>query len=217
MKNKNLKKYSIQFITHCSEKYDYFESAKMALMGGIRWIQLRIKHQPMYVVRKEGIIIQELCKKYDALFFINDYVELAVELKADGVHLGQSDMSVKEARMICNNQLLIGGTANTYEQIESLYYQKVNYIGLGPYRFTTTKENISTVLGLQGIKDIVAKCATKGIQIPIYVIGGITKDDVSPIIKSGVQGVAISSAILQAVSPIKESMDFVSTIKSAQI
>lgn len=213
MKSRDLKNYKIQFITHYTEHYDYFESAQMALQGGIRWIQVRIKHQPLSVVKEESIRIQQLCKQYDALFFIDDYVELAMELKADGVHLGQNDMPVKEARMLSNNQLLIGGTANTFEQIESLYQQKADYIGLGPYRFTKTKENLSAVLGSKGVEEIIAKCRRKGIDIPIHIIGGIRKADVLPILKAGAHGVAVSSAILQANLPIEEAAAFVSAVK----
>jgi thiamine-phosphate pyrophosphorylase len=164
-------------------------------------------------VKEESIRIQQLCKQYDALFFIDDYVELAMELKADGVHLGQNDMPVKEARMLSNNQLLIGGTANTFEQIESLYQQKADYIGLGPYRFTKTKENLSAVLGSKGVEEIIAKCRRKGIDIPIHIIGGIRKADVLPILKAGAHGVAVSSAILQANLPIEEAAAFVSAVK----
>lgn len=214
MKNTFLKDYSIQFITHSTEKYGYYESAKIALEGGIRWIQLRMKDASMNEIRKEAIRIRDLCKQYQALFFIDDHVELALELHADGVHLGQMDMPMKDARKLTGKDLWIGGTANSFSQIQALDKEGADYIGLGPYRFTHTKNKLSPILGLDGIQKIILQCQLRKIELPIHVIGGIRKEDVQAILRSGVDGIAISSAILQADNPLEEAKCFLNLINN---
>mgnify|MGYP000847420413 CR=1 FL=1 len=214
MKRKYIKDYKLQFITHCTESYDYYESAKIALEGGIRWIQLRMKDAGEDKIRKEAKHIKILCQKYDALFIIDDYVELAIELEADGVHLGQNDMPVKDARRLAGMKLIIGGTANTFSQLQVLYQEGVDYIGLGPFRFTQTKHKLAPILGLEGVKEIVHKCKYHLIDLPVYVIGGVQKEDVTTILQTGVSGIALSSAILHTKRPLNEAKEFVQLINT---
>lgn len=209
MKRKCVKDYRLQFITHCTESYDYYEAAKIALEGGIRWIQLRMKEASENEIRKEAMRIKKICQMYDALFIIDDYVELAIELEVDGVHLGQNDMPVKDARRLAGMKLIIGGTANTFSQLQILYKEGVDYIGLGPFRFTQTKHKLSPILGLEGVKEIIHACKYHHIDLPVYVIGGVQKEDVTIILQTGVAGIALSSAIIQAKHPMNEAKEFV--------
>ena len=141
----------IQFITHKNERYGYVDGARMALLGGCRWIQLRMKDATDDEARPLAVEIKKLCKEYGAKFIIDDRVSLVKEIGADGVHLGKNDMPVDEARRVLGTDYIIGGTANTFEDIERLARQGADYIGCGPFRFTTTKKNLSPVLGLEGI------------------------------------------------------------------
>ncbi|MDD5825971.1 MAG: thiamine phosphate synthase, partial [Prevotellaceae bacterium] len=125
---------AIQFITHETETVGYVEGARMALEGGCRWIQLRMKDASDDEVREAAAEIQPMCKAHDAIFLLDDRVELAKELKADGVHLGKNDMPVDEARRVLGEEFIIGGTANTFEDIERLARQGADYIGCGPFR-----------------------------------------------------------------------------------
>ena len=195
---------AIQFITHETETIGYVEGARMALEGGCRWIQLRMKDASDDEVRKAAAEIQPLCKAHDAIFLLDDRVELAKELKADGVHLGKNDMPVDEARRVLGEEFIIGGTANTFEDIERLASQGADYIGCGPFRFTTTKKNLAPVLGLEGYRDIIAKMEDAGIDLPVVAIGGITADDIDEILATGVRGIALSSTILRAENPVEE-------------
>jgi thiamine-phosphate pyrophosphorylase len=195
----------LQFITHTTEKYSYFESARMALEGGCRWIQLRMKDTPIDVMEQEALRVQALCKEYDAIFIIDDQVELAQKIKADGVHLGLSDMPVTEARKILGEEFIIGATANTFDDIKSHYQRGADYIGLGPFRYTTTKKNLSPVLGLQGYSDILISMKAEGIDLPLVAIGGITYNDLSDLKRVGISAVALSGAILNANDPAKET------------
>ena len=197
----------IQFITHYTEHYSYLDSARIALEGGCRWIQLRMKNCPLSEVEAVGRQVKALCKEHDAIFIIDDYVELAQKLEADGVHLGKNDMPVAEARQVLGEGFLIGGTANTFEDIVRHYQGGADYIGCGPFRFTTTKQNLSPVLGLQGYANLMQQMKETDIHLPVVAIGGITRQDIPDILRTGVHGIALSGAVLHADNPVKEMQD----------
>ncbi|MCL2132581.1 MAG: thiamine phosphate synthase [Lentimicrobiaceae bacterium] len=194
---------AFQFITHRTEKYDYYQSAEMALLGGCKWIQLRMKNADIEEVRQVALRLKPLCKSHNAVFLLNDHVELCKEIEADGVHLGKTDMNPLDARQLLGNNVIIGSTCNTFEDIDNLKDRPIDYIGLGPFRFTDTKKGLSPVLGLEGYRQIVTQCIDNKIYTPIVAIGGITADDVIPILQTGIKGVAVSSAILQAENPVE--------------
>ena len=149
-------------------------------------------------------VIKDLCDTHDAIFIIDDHVELAKEIKADGVHLGKSDMSVDEARRILGKGFIIGATANTYEDVEKHWHSGADYIGCGPFRYTETKKNLSPIVGLEGYEKIIVRMSNAEIDIPVVAIGGITIDDISAIMKTGVDGIALSGTVLRAENPVEE-------------
>lgn len=206
----------LQFITHFTDRYSYYDSARMALEGGCRWIQLRMKDATPEEVRTEAVRVQALCKEYGATFIIDDQVELVKELHADGVHLGKKDMPIAEARQILGKDFIIGGTANTFEDVQMHYQAGADYIGCGPFRFTTTKKNLSPILGLDGYASIVSQMKTEGINLPIVAIGGITYDDIPFIMQIGVTGIALSGTILRAENPVDETRRILEAIRSAK-
>lgn len=195
----------LQFITHFTEKYSYYDSARMALEGGCRWIQLRMKDASPEEVEQEALRVQALCRTYHATFIIDDHVELVKKLHTDGVHLGKHDMPVAEARRLLGNGFIIGGTANTFDDVKMHYEAGADYIGCGPFRFTTTKKNLSPILGLKGYRRIVSQMKEAGINLPIVAIGGITREDIPAILQTGVTGVALSGTILRADNPAEET------------
>ena len=234
----NLQNVHLQFITHYTEKYSYIDSAKIALEGGCRWIQLRMKDVPETALEHHALIIQEMCRNYGATFIIDDNVFLAKKIKADGVHLGKNDMPITEARRILGEDFIIGGTVNTFEDILKIIdnvqvgistnlvtdnnCQKlkansqrpmVNYFGCGPFRFTQTKQKLSPILGIEGYKEIVKKKNEYNIDIPIVAIGGIVNADIPHVLETGIDGIALSSSVLRAENPIEEMKNIVSTIK----
>ena len=194
----------IQFITHRNDRYGYVDGARMALEGGCKWIQLRMKGASDDEVAEAAAQIQPLCREHEAIFLLDDRVELAKSLNADGVHLGKNDMPVSEARQVLGEEFIIGGTANTFEDIQRLASQGADYIGCGPFRFTTTKEKLAPVLGLEGYRRIVEQMGANGVNLPIVAIGGITFDDIPAIMQTGVDGIAVSGAILNADNPVEE-------------
>ena len=184
----------IQFITHANERYDYLDGVRMALEGGCRWIQLRMKDASEEEVLKAAKSTRKLCRQYDAVFILDDYVELVERTGADGVHLGKNDMPIDKARRLIGKDKIIGGTANTFEDVKRIYSAGADYIGCGPFRFTTTKKKLSPILGLDGYRRIIEQMNTYGINIPIIAIGGILLQDVSDIMQTRVSGVAVSGA-----------------------
>lgn len=200
----------IQFITHSNERYDHVEGAKLALQGGCRWIQLRMKDAMEIDFLRAAKKIRRLCDEYHATFILDDHVEWVGLTGADGVHLGKNDMPVDEARKMLGRNKIIGGTANTFEDVERLFRQGADYIGCGPFRFTTTKKNLSPVLGLEGYRDITAQMKAHDIQLPIVAIGGILHQDIPAIMQTGVTGIAVSGAVLNAENPVEEMRLFIS-------
>lgn len=202
----------LQFISHYSEEVSYLEGCRMALEGGCRWIQLRVKGAPDEEVFPLAIQVQRLCKEHDAVFLIDDRVALVKEIGADGVHLGKNDMPVSEARQLLGEEYIIGGTANTMDDICALIGQGVDYIGCGPFRFTTTKEKLSPLLGAEGYRKLLEAMEEQQLTTPLVAIGGITLEDL-PLLRSvGVKGFAVSGAILHAPDPVAATRQWVDII-----
>ena len=199
----SLDRFQLQFISHQNEKMSYLDGIHEALAGGCKWIQLRMKGATDEEVRPIALKVKEWCKEQNATFLIDDRVQLVKELQVDGVHLGKNDMPIAEARRILGDDFIIGGTANTFEDVKAHYEAGADYIGCGPFRFTTTKEKLSPIL----------KMKAENIDIPIVAIGGITKEDIPDIMKTGVNGIALSGCILNAKDPAAETHDIMEMMK----
>lgn len=204
----------LQFITHFNDRYSYLDSARIALEGGCRWVQLRMKGISDAEFRPVAFEVADLCHRYNSIFVIDDRVNLVREVGADGVHLGRNDMPVSEARRILGDGVIIGGTANTIDDIERIYSEGGDYIGCGPFRFTTTKEKLSPVLGLDGYRNIMERMEERNIRIPVVAIGGIKFEDIDGIMGTGVTGIALSGSVLNAENPVEEMKRFVDKIYS---
>ena len=139
-----------------------------------------------------------ICADNDCIFVVDDHVEIAKELQLDGVHLGRNDMAPEEAREILGMEAIIGVTANTFDDVERVRHLDIDYIGVGPFRFTTTKKQLSPVLGIEGYAEIVRRMKESSIRLPIVAIGGITYDDIDEIMATGVNCIAMSGAIVGA-------------------
>lgn len=212
MKSNN---YRMQFITHHNEKYSYVDSARIALEGGCRWIQLRMKDANDTLMEETALIIQKMCKDCGATFIIDDNVTLTKKINADGVHLGKNDMPIAEARKILGNKFIIGGTINSFDDIlHHLQGAIPDYFGCGPFRFTSTKKNLAPILGYEGYKNILTKMRENNINIPLIAIGGICKDDISKLLDCDINGIALSSSILNAENPIIEMNEIMTILNS---
>ena len=205
--------YQLQFITHPNDRFSYIDSARIALEGGCRWIQLRMKDTSEELLEETALAVQRMCREHGATFIIDDNVLLTKRIGADGVHLGKRDMPIAEARKILGNDYIIGSTMNTFEDItNTLHSATPDYFGCGPFRYTTTKRNLAPTLGLEGYRAIIDQMRKHNIRIPIVAIGGIGKEDIPAIMACGVNGIALSSSILNAQDPITEMQNVLSLL-----
>ena len=185
------------------------EGAERACRGGVRWVQLRVKNQPYAIWKQLALETQAVARRYGATLLINDNPRLAQDIGADGVHLGQADTPPAEARAMLGATFIIGGTANTFADVQRHAAAGVDYVGLGPFRFTSTKEKLSPILGLAGYADILRQCRAAGLTVPIIGIGGVTLADVPDLLETGLHGVAVSGAIGAAAEPSAAAAQFV--------
>lgn len=187
----------LQYISQGETIEKQLYNIHQALDSGCNWVQMRFKNQTPKDAFTLAEAVKPLCEKYTANFIVNDNLQLTKEIDADGIHLGLTDTKIDEARIFLGPSKVIGGTANTFEDIQNHFKNGCNYIGLGPFRFTTTKEKLSPILGLSGYYDILQKLKKNKMSIPVYAIGGITLRDVSPLMETGIFGIAVSGIITE--------------------
>ena len=185
----------LQYISQGSTPHEQLLSIQKVLDQGCNWIQLRFKNGNTKALFSVAEKTNRLCKEYNATFIVNDNVDLAYQMEADGVHLGLDDMQIKEARSILGDQKIIGGTANTFDHVQQRIHENCNYIGLGPFQFTTTKAKLSPILGLEGYKIIQNQLTKLNASIPLIAIGGITLEDIDSLLEIGIHGIAVSSLL----------------------
>jgi thiamine-phosphate pyrophosphorylase len=188
---------NIQYITQDSELFSHAEQALAMFKKGIPWVQLRMKNSTRDEIIAEAKTIKAYADEYQGKLLLNDSVEIALEVEAHAVHLGLNDMPIDEARKLLGNEIIIGGTANTMEDVLLQASRGADYVGLGPFRYTSTKKNLSPVIGLQGYEYITAKLAKHDCDTPIIAVGGITLADIPAIKATGIYGVAISGDLLK--------------------
>ena len=185
----------LQYISQGETTAVQLKNINEALDAGCTWVQLCFKNATEYEINAIAAQVKKLCATYSATFIINDNPLIAKAVDADGVHLGLTDMQIKEAVEIVGVDKIIGGTANTLQHVLQRVEEGCSYIGLGPFRFTTTKVKLSPILGLEGYKNIIDQLKQWNIDIPIYAIGGILKEDISSILQTGIYGIAGSGII----------------------
>lgn len=207
----------IQFISNQTERYTHVEGIRLALEGGCRWIQLRMKEAEKAEVIETGKVVRELCNAFHATFILDDHVDLVHAVGADGVHLGRLDMPVEEARRVLGPDKIIGGTANTLDDVERICREGADYIGCGPFRYTTTKKRLAPLLGLEGYRRILEGMRERGLSLPLVAIGGITREDVPALMATGVTGIAVSGTVLRAADPADEMAQLISMIHKITI
>lgn len=188
------------------------EIAVQACEAGATWIQLRVKGREFGAWCELASKVRAICARHKATFIVNDSVDVALAVGADGVHLGKNDGDPIEARLRLGPEAIIGGTANSVLDVEGLVNAGVDYIGLGPLRFTSTKSNLSTVLGIEGVGKIVAAQLMSPCP-PIIVIGGVLASDVSQLLSVGAHGVAVGRAIAEAHDSVYSAGEFLAQLR----
>jgi len=208
---------NFQYITQEIPNISHQELVVSACEAGVKWVQLRMKNRPYnecLQVAKESLAIT---RKYGAKLIINDFLEIALAVGADGVHLGKEDMPVSEAKKAAPAGFIIGGTANTFEDIKKLAEEGANYIGCGPFKFTNTKKKLSPILGLEGYREILRLCRLQKIASPVIAIGGIVPSDIPSLKETGVYGIAVASALTNAADKTQMVRDIYQLLEAASV
>jgi len=188
------KRFPLMSITQNGVAMGHAEQAARLCAAGVRWIQLRMKDAPREVWLATAREVAATCRTHGAVCIINDNVDIAIEVGADGVHLGRTDLDWCEARQRLGPERILGGTVNyTWEADRAVKAGCLDYVGVGPLRFTRTKKELAPLQGFDGV------CALLKILdgIPAWAIGGIETVDVRPLREIGVTGVAVCSALLR--------------------
>jgi len=200
------------FITNRKlSKKPVIETVGDAIAGGAKIIQYREKDLPMEEIIKQAYEIAELCKKNGVLFIVNDYVDIAVAVDADGVHVGQGDLPYKVARDALGEDKIVGVSAKNVWQAVAAANAGADYIGLGPIFHTTTKADAGKAIGLQAIKEVKAK-----IDVPVVAIGGITLENCAEVVKAGADGVCAISDVVQSEDIAKRVAKFMEVVQEAK-
>lgn len=181
----------LQYITSQSNKYSIIEQVKMVLDAGCKWIELRIENALNDEIKAMAEELIPMCKEADAILVIDDCVELAKEIEVTGVHLHKKGISAAEARNMLEGGPIIGVSVTTAGDIYALKGIDVDYVTLGPD------------IELDSYKKIVSEVREAGIELPIVAYGDITLDNISEIMSTGVNGIAMGDEIIKAEKPIE--------------
>lgn len=192
---------NLHFISQETPGQTHLQCIEKACAAGVKWVQLRVKDRSIKEIIAIALQAKDTCDSWGAKLIINDHPLVAKEVDAFGLHLGKEDISVNQAREIVGDKMIIGGTANTIEDIITHTNHGANYIGCGPFRFTKTKVKLSPILGLDGYRRIISEARKLKLGIPIIAIGGIATEDIVSILETGVYGIAVSSLIAFAEDP----------------
>ncbi|HAG52003.1 MAG TPA: thiamine phosphate synthase [Deltaproteobacteria bacterium] len=182
-----------------------------ALKGGVKAVQLREKDLNAWELFELAQGMRRLTKDYNAKFFINDRVDVAMSVGADGIHLGQNSFSAREVRKIFH-KAIIGVSTHSVEEAEIAEKQGADFVTLGPIFYTPSKVGYGEPLGVALIKKV-----KREIKIPVFAIGGIKMDSINEVIQAGADGVAVISAIIGAEEPGKEAQEVVREIADWRI
>jgi len=187
-------RYPLMAITQNSGPLPHVIQVKRLCDAGVKWIQLRMKDTPYQLWLDTAREASKICKDSGTIFIVNDSVEIALEVDADGVHLGRTDLEWREARRLIGPDKILGGTVNyIHEAQKAVQAECMDYVGVGPLRFTQTKKELAPLQGYEGICQLIQNLHT----IPAWAIGGIEVSDVALCRDLGAAGTAVCSALLR--------------------
>jgi len=207
----------LHYISQGNTPQEHLENIYRMCSAGANWIQLRLKNESFGTVLKTAKAAKEICDNFKVKLIINDFPEVVRQMDACGVHLGKEDSCPLEARKLLGSKKIIGGTANTLKDCQILIQKQVDYVGLGPFRFTTTKKNLSPVLGVEGYPELMGNLLQSGSTVPVIAIGGIMPADIPALVHCGVHGVAISGGLTSHRQPEKMFQEIFNQFSEIQL
>jgi len=203
----------LHYISQGATVKEHLENIQQACQSGAELVQLRLKNYSEKKILKAAVEAREITGHFQSRLIINDHFKIAKEVKADGVHLGKLDSCPTEAKKFLHSWQVIGGTANTLEDCKYLIEKKIDYIGLGPFKFTDTKEKLSPVLGTDGYLTILEELTA---DTPIIAVGGIEIDNILDIMMTRVHGIAMSGAITRDFNVIPKINTFLNAPSTSE-
>lgn len=189
----------LHYISQGRSHEEHLENIQKACSSGAELVQLRLKDVSEKKYLKLAEAARDITSHFQTRLIINEHYNIAKAVKADGVHLEKID-ACSTARKHMYTWQIIGGTVTTLQDCELLISKEVDYISLGPFRFSATQDELPTVLGLNGYKSILEALKTK---TPIIAVGGITTENVTDLLKTGISGIAVSGAITRDFNSIR--------------
>ena len=208
LKDKNI--YLITSSDNFSSQNEFLDKVAQILNAGVKIIKYREKNKSASEIIKTGQALRQLCSMYNALFIVNDRVDIAKILDSDGVHLGQDDIPIKEARKILGEDKIIGISTHKPDDAITAQQNGADYIGVGPVFKTPTKPN-TTPVGLEYVKWV-----KENINIPFYAIGSIDENNVDSVIKAGADRIAVIRALMNSKNPEKTVKKFMEEINNGK-
>lgn len=173
----------LQYITTGSTPQEHLQHVLHACNWGVKWIQLRMKNFSEKIITETTIKALKICEPFGCMLILNDFPQVAIDTGCHGVHVGQKDVPAAILKKVLPSNMIFGVSTNNAEEVIRAAHEGAHYVGLGPYRFTQTKDHLRKVLGISGIKEIVE--ASAAVDIPIYAIGGINTEDIADILQTG--------------------------------
>jgi thiamine-phosphate pyrophosphorylase len=198
----------LYFITDSGlSKQGIIEDVKQAIAAGVRVVQYREKNKPLLEMQEEAIKLKKICQENNVLFLVNDHLELALEIDADGMHVGQKDTALIKARKSLPNKI-IGVSAGSLEQALQAEQHGANYLGVGPIFATDTKKDAGPPVGLETLKQI-----KEQVKIPLVAIGGINQENFKDVVKAGADSLAMISAVVGKPNVSQEVTAIITAVK----
>ena len=198
----------LQFITHDIEQHTHIEQAQIACEAGAKWIQYRCLTKTDDELLEDINVIAEICDDWGATLIVTDHIHLNGKADIQGFHIEDMDADFKQLREELGEAITIGGSSNTVEGLLRIAAEGADYAGFGPFKVTTTKPNNAPLLGIEGYTKAMNVLKQQNIDLPVLAVGGITLDDIDDLLKTGVFGIAASSAINQAENMREAYLDF---------
>jgi len=182
--------------------FNIYDAVERAILGGAKVVQYRAKKKTAKEMLEEALLVREATRHHDALFIVNDRLDLALAAEADGVHLGQDDLPVEYAKEIAGEDFIVGLSTHNLEQVEEACRKRafIDYIGFGPVFPTTTKENPDPVVGVEGLCE-----AVRVSELPVVAIGGIFEENVKEVAACKPAGIAVVRALFEKGDPYENA------------
>ncbi|WP_457679065.1 thiamine phosphate synthase [Thermovibrio sp.] len=189
--------------------FNLYEAVERAVLGGARVVQYRAKKKSTKEMVEEALLVREATRHHGVLFIVNDRLDVALAVEADGVHLGQNDLPVEHVKEIAGGDFIVGLSTHNLQQVEEANRKKafIDYIGFGPVFPTTTKESPDPVVGVEAL------CrAVEVSELPVVAIGGIFKENVKEVAKCSPAGIAVVRAIFEKGDPYENVRELLNSI-----